>query len=375
MGSADSSEKHIELTTASEEDRSNKPVRRRFSLRNESLNESSDQSNVPTGLQMFSAYRKGILNPDIVNTQPSASTSKVAEQSSAKITEPRIPATWLKPRGALSRLLNGHVPPVTSDPSTSNLASLNSQKIPYDPQTTPTKSGPPTNSKKLLVSSRQRGNPLLELIRHVVWEYAEIGPDYVFGPSQCGFFLSLRYHNINPGYIFERLQKLTSNYQLIVLIVLVDVDDAHHPLKELNKFGLTQNVTVLLAWSFLEAARYIESFKALVNKPPEELQSEAATASIQKDHFTLATDFLTSLRVVSRTDAATLLSRFGAEEVSDEQKYQHEITTLASGYPLRLVPTSLAIMHRPTSPVSFHSIGGQLDNIISFDLVSVFSIC
>ncbi|KAM7536302.1 hypothetical protein Aperf_G00000084022 [Anoplocephala perfoliata] len=296
---------------ASEEDRSNKPVRRRFSLRNESLNESSDQSNVPTGLQMFSAYRKGILNPDIVNTQPSASTSKVAEQSSAKITEPRIPATWLKPRGALSRLLNGHVPPVTSDPSTSNLASLNSQKIPYDPQTTPTKSGPPTNSKKLLVSSRQRGNPLLELIRHVVWEYAEIGPDYVFGPSQCGFFLSLRYHNINPGYIFERLQKLTSNYQLIVLIVLVDVDDAHHPLKELNKFGLTQNVTVLLAWSFLEAARYIESFKALVNKPPEELQSEAATASIQKDHFTLATDFLTSLRVVSRTDAATLLSRFG----------------------------------------------------------------
>ncbi|VDO01671.1 unnamed protein product [Rodentolepis nana] len=75
----------------------------------------------------------------------------------------------------------------------------------------------------MLVSSRQRGNPLLELIRHVVWEYAEIEPDYVFGPTQCGFFLSLRYHNLNPGYIFERLQKLTSAYKLIVLIVLVDV--------------------------------------------------------------------------------------------------------------------------------------------------------
>lgn len=69
-------------------------------------------------------------------------------------------------------------------------------------------------------------------------------------------------------------------------------------------------------FSSLEAARYVECFKALVNKPPEELQSEAATASVQKDHLTLATDFLTSLRVVSRTDAATLLSRFGVSITS-----------------------------------------------------------
>ncbi|VDO01632.1 unnamed protein product [Rodentolepis nana] len=88
-------------------------------------------------------------------------------------------------------------------------------------------------------------------------------------------------------------------------------------MKELNKFGLTQNVTTLLAWSSLEAARYVECFKALVNKPPEELQSEAATASIQKDHLTLATDLLTSLRVVSRTDAITLLSRFGNDVIAE----------------------------------------------------------
>ncbi|VUZ42898.1 unnamed protein product, partial [Hymenolepis diminuta] len=260
---------------------------------------------------MFSDYRKGILDPDIVSTQGVSALKESIQETNTRQTKPRIPATWLKPRSALSRLAAGHVPPISSNPSTSSSASVAPQKVPYDPQTTPTKSGPPTDSKKLLVSSRQRGNQLLELIRHVVWEYAEIEPDYVFGPTQCGFFLSLRYHNLNPGYIFERLQKLTSTYKLIVLIVLVDVDDAHHPLKELNKFGLTQNVTVLLAWSSLEAARYVECFKALVNKSPEELQSEAATASVQKDHLTLATDFLTSLRVVSRTDAATLLSRFG----------------------------------------------------------------
>ncbi|KAL5106450.1 DNA excision repair protein ERCC-1 [Taenia crassiceps] len=305
---------------ASEGSDSEKAERRRFELHYDSLNDNEEKSNVPTGLEMFSAYRQGILNPDIVSTQ--AATSKVGEGK--KGNEPntsgavRVPPAWLKPRGVLGRLASGHVSTTTSIPSSSSAPAISiaaAQKIAYEPPSTPTKAEVPVDSKNLLVSQRQRGNPLLELIRHVTWEYAAVEPDYVFGPSQCAFFLSLRYHNLNPEYIFKRLQKLKSAFQLVVLIVLVDVDDAHHPLKELNKFGLTQNVTVLLAWSFLEAARYVECFKALVNKPPEELQPEAAIATAQKDQLTLATDFFTSLRVVSRSDAAALLSRFGT--VSD----------------------------------------------------------
>ncbi|VDM30459.1 unnamed protein product [Hydatigera taeniaeformis] len=285
---------------------------RRIELDYGSLNDSDGKSNVPTGLQMFSAYRQGILDPDIVSTQ--AAASKVREGTKRNEPNPtgvvKVPSAWLKPRGVLGRLASGHIPTTTNDPSSSSASSISTttaQRIAYEPPSISTKTGVPMDSKKLLVNQCQRGNPLLELIRHVTWEYAAIEPDYVFGPSQCG----LRYHNLNPEYIFNRLQKLKSTFQLIVLIALVDVDDAHHPLKELNKFGLTQNVTVLLAWSFLEAARYVECFKALVNKPPEELQPEGAIATVQKDQLTLATDFFTTLRVVSRSDAAALLSRFG----------------------------------------------------------------
>ncbi|EUB61810.1 Geranylgeranyl pyrophosphate synthase [Echinococcus granulosus] len=304
-----------EYSKASEGSDSEKAEKRRFELHYDSLNDSGEKSNVPTGLQMFSAYRQGILNPDIVSTQAAASKMGEGEKGNEPTTSGavRVPPTWLKSRSVLGRLASGHVPTIPGVPSSSSASATSitaTQKIPYEPQSTLTKAGVPVDCKNLLVSQRQRGNPLLELIRHVPWEYAAIEPDYVFGPSQCAFFLSLRYHNLNPEYIFERLQKLKSTFQLIVLIVLVDVDDAHHPLKELNKFGLTQNVTVLLAWSFLEAARYVECFKVSVNKPPEELQSEAAVSTAQKDQLTLATDFFTSLRIVSRSDAAALLSRF-----------------------------------------------------------------
>uniref|UniRef100_A0A183SPU6 DNA excision repair protein ERCC-1 n=1 Tax=Schistocephalus solidus TaxID=70667 RepID=A0A183SPU6_SCHSO len=162
------------------------------------------------------------------------------------------------------------------------------------------------------------------LLRNVVWEYSDIQPDYLFGPNQCAFFLSLRYHNLNPEYIFDRLQKIRDAYKLTVLIVLVDVvsyvtmpmslcftskDDSHHPLKELDKFGLTQNVTVVLAWSPTEAARYLETFKTSINKPPDDLLPDGDT---KNDHLALVTGFLTSLRHISKSDAAALLTKFGS---------------------------------------------------------------
>uniref|UniRef100_A0A5K3EUX7 DNA excision repair protein ERCC-1 n=1 Tax=Mesocestoides corti TaxID=53468 RepID=A0A5K3EUX7_MESCO len=273
-------------------------------------------------MQIFCAYRQGIVDPETVSTQPTTSSimanSKVepkglsvaSDTTSSAAVGVRIPPAWLRPRSALGRLAAGQSLCAKSTEAAPPSLPL---KVAYEPQPTKPKPVYATDSKKLLVSPRQRGNVLLEMIRHVAWEYSDIEPDYIFGPCHCAFFLSLRYHNLNPEYIFERLHKLQSTFQLIVLIVLVDVDDAHHPLKELNKFGLTQNVTVMLAWSPLEAARYLECFKASINKPPEDLQPEAGEAgsAAKKDQLALATDFFTALRVVSRSDAAALLSKFG----------------------------------------------------------------
>lgn len=75
----------------------------------------------------------------------------------------------------------------------------------------------------------------MQSVRNVPWEYGEIIPDYVMGHSSCALFLSLRYHNLNPNYIHERLKDLGKQYELRIL--LVQVSD---PLKIV--FFFTQNI-------------------------------------------------------------------------------------------------------------------------------------
>lgn len=57
------------------------------------------------------------------------------------------------------------------------------------------------------------------------WEYDDIIPDYQMGRTVCALFLSLRYHNLNPDYIHERLKQLGKMYELRVLLVQVLLTD------------------------------------------------------------------------------------------------------------------------------------------------------
>jgi len=41
----------------------------------------------------------------------------------------------------------------------------------------------------ILVSHRQRGNPLLKHIRNARWAFADVVPDYVLGQSSCALYL------------------------------------------------------------------------------------------------------------------------------------------------------------------------------------------
>lgn len=89
-----------------------------------------------------------------------------------------------------------------------------------------------TNSKKLdkskiasgskythlLVSPKQKGNPLLKFITGH-WEYSDIVPDYIMGKTMCALFLSVRYHQLNPDYIHDRLKLLGNAFNLRVLLV------------------------------------------------------------------------------------------------------------------------------------------------------------
>uniref|UniRef100_A0A8C0DI44 ERCC excision repair 1, endonuclease non-catalytic subunit n=1 Tax=Balaenoptera musculus TaxID=9771 RepID=A0A8C0DI44_BALMU len=107
---------------------------------------------------------------------------------------------------------------------------------------------PGAKSNSIIVSPRQRGNPVLRFVRNVPWEFGDVLPDYVLGQSTCALFLSLRYHSLHPDYIHQRLQSLGKSFALRVLLVQVDVKDPQQALKELAKMCILADCTLILAW-------------------------------------------------------------------------------------------------------------------------------
>ena len=47
--------------------------------------------------------------------------------------------------------------------------------------------------------------------------------DYILGATTCALFLSLRYHRLHPEYIYNRIQKLGKEYNLRILLIMVDI--------------------------------------------------------------------------------------------------------------------------------------------------------
>ncbi|KAK2839684.1 hypothetical protein Q5P01_013424 [Channa striata] len=168
---------------------------------------------------------------------------------------------------------------------------------------------PVGSGSSIVVSPRQRGNPILKFVRSVPWEFGDVVPDYVLGQTTCALFLSLRYHNLNPNYIHDRLKQLGQTFTLRVLLVQVDVKDPHHALKELARMCIMADCTLILAWSPEEAGRYLETYKSYEKKPADLLKEQ-----VERDYLSKVTDCLTTVKSINKTDAITLLSTFSSVE-------------------------------------------------------------
>lgn len=156
----------------------------------------------------------------------------------------------------------------------------------------------------LSISTKQRGNGVLNFIRNVPTKYEKIVPDFIMNPTSCALFLSCKYHSLHPPYIHRRIAELKTDFKLRVLLVLVDVDDNMATLLFLNKLAVQKDMTLMLAWSEEEAARYLESYKALENNDASIIQRK------EKDNFVdQAAEFL-SAPGVNKTDSASLLTHF-----------------------------------------------------------------
>jgi DNA excision repair protein ERCC-1 len=171
------------------------------------------------------------------------------------------------------------------------------------PQALPKRAGPAS----IIVSPRQKGNRLLELIRSVPWEYGDILADYLLGLTTCCLFLSLKYHRLHPEYIYTRIRNLQGKYALRIVLVLVDIPNHEDPLRELSKTSLINNVTLILCWSAAEGARYLELFKTYENAAPTSIKQHQSTKYADR-----MVDFITTPRSINKTDSVSLVSQFGS---------------------------------------------------------------
>ncbi|CAL9090909.1 unnamed protein product [Musa acuminata var. zebrina] len=163
------------------------------------------------------------------------------------------------------------------------------------------------NRNAILVSHRQKGNPLLKHLRNARWTFADVVCDYLLGQSSCALYISLRYHLLHPDYLYYRIRELQRNFKLRVVLCHVDVEDVAKPLLEVTRTTMLHDCTLLCGWSFEECGRYLETLKVYENKPSDSIREQ-----MHSDYLSRLTHALTSIRHVNKTDVVTLGSTFGS---------------------------------------------------------------
>ncbi|MCJ1287863.1 ssDNA endonuclease and repair protein rad10 [Xylographa opegraphella] len=159
----------------------------------------------------------------------------------------------------------------------------------------------------IFVSTRQKGNPILKNITALPWEYADIPADYTLGATTCCLFLSLKYHRLHPEYIYTRIRALQHQYNLRVLLTMVDIENHEESLRELAKTSLVNNLTLVLCWSAREAARYVELYKSFENASASAIRQTQGTGYADR-----MVEFVTTPRSINKADAVGLVSAFGS---------------------------------------------------------------
>ncbi|ESZ89477.1 mating-type switching protein swi10 [Sclerotinia borealis F-4128] len=192
----------------------------------------------------------------------------------------------------------------------------------------------------ILVSLRQKGNPILTNLKSFAWEYSDIPADYVLGLTTCALFLSLKYHRLHPEYIYNRIKDLQGKYNLRVLLTMVDIGNHEESLKELAKTSLVNNVTVILCWSATEAARYLEYYKSY-----EHANASAIKGVESKGYTEKMVDFITVPRNINKTDALSLVDAFGS--IKDAINARPEEIAVINGWGERKVKRWCGVVDEP----------------------------
>ncbi|KAI0443488.1 restriction endonuclease type II-like protein [Xylaria telfairii] len=222
-------------------------------------------------------------------------------------------------------------------PNASALTSASGSKIVQPtPQALPQRSA----GSSILVSPRQKGNPVLAALRSLPWEYSDIPADYGLGLTTCALFLSLKYHRLHPEYIYTRIRNLQGKYNLRILLTMVDIPNHEDSLRELSKTSLINNATIILCWSAAEAARYLELYKSYEHANFSAIKGQQATSYAEK-----LAEFVTVPRGINKSDAISLVSNFGS--IKNAVNADPEQVAIIGGWGEKKVKRWCAVVEEP----------------------------
>lgn len=165
-------------------------------------------------------------------------------------------------------------------------------------------------SNVIQVNKRQTGNDLLKKITRCPYTFADIEPDYVVGKTTCALYLSIRYHALHPGYIYERINKLGDKFDLRILLVIVDHIEHKSYLKELSKLSINCRLTLMLCWTVEDAAMYLEKYKLFEDRPADMIMEKPTNYEYEEALDQYMIDAIAESRSMNRTDATSIVSLF-----------------------------------------------------------------
>lgn len=237
------------------------------------------------------------------------SYDEVVESSQSKSTPPSlfVPSQTFSQAFAFVKSSEFYAPPQSKETGPSSTSTSSTAAPAVAASSTLPSSQNTQNRNSILVSHRQKGNPLLKHIRNVRWVFGDVVCDFLLGQSSCALYLSLRYHLLHPDYLYYRIRELQKNFKLRVVLCHVDVEDVIKPLLEVTKTALLHDCTLLCGWSLEECGRYLETIKVYENKPADLIQGQMDT-----DYLSRLTHALTTVRHVNKTDVVTLGTTFGS---------------------------------------------------------------
>lgn len=246
------------------------------------------------------------------NLPPLGPSNPVSLPFSSSTSKPATSSNQQLPSGS-SKLAPGNLRNASNTIIPKNNNASTSSNTPGLQQTLGVKRNRAYGKRNVIVSPRQKGNPLLNNISSVPWEWGDILADYLPSPASCVLFLSLRYHRLHPEYIQIRMGKLlnaesassSSFQQLKILLVQVDIESHADALRDLTLISIAKGFTILLAWNEIEAAMYISLLKTHDGGTAKVIQGQVKT-----DYETLLTDALSKIRGVNKKDGLSLITEY-----------------------------------------------------------------